>query len=136
MMNESTKRFNYRISKLSHVYFPPRLMERVILIKIWERTTTVTKSKETTAWAQRFSKILQKVSSTVGEVVRIGQWLHSPGGRNFLEECLNIVTEQLGSASKTVRIAQSSACVLFAARKVIFYANNCNFDQAYTNSPQ
>lgn len=94
-------------------------MERVILIKIPERTTTVANSKETTAWAQRFSKILQEVSSVVGEVVRIGQWLHSTAGRDFFSECLNIVTQELGSSSKTARIAQSAASVLFAARKVV-----------------
>ena len=93
-------------------------MERVILIKTAERTTAVANSKETTAWAQRFNKIIQKVSSTVGEVVRIGQWLHSAAGRSFFSECLHIVTQELGSSSKTVRIAQSAASVLYAARKV------------------
>lgn len=92
-------------------------MERVVVIKVNERPKNGC-GNDLTQWAQRFGVLIKKVSSTVGEVIRIGQWLHSIDGQKFLSECLAIIQDELGNESKIGRIAQSAACVLFAARKV------------------
>ena len=93
-------------------------MERVVVIKVNGRQNESCSTKDMTKWAKRFSVLINKVSCTVGEVIRIGQWLLSPEGQVFYGECLSIVQEELGHSSKISRIAQSAACVLFAARKV------------------
>ena len=93
-------------------------MERVVVIKVNDRQNESFSTKDMTKWAKRFSVLINKVSCTVGEVIRIGQWLLSPEGQVFYGECLSIVQEELGNSSKISRIAQSAACVLFAARKV------------------
>ena len=93
-------------------------MERVVVIKVNDRQNESFSTKDMTKWAKRFSVLINKVSCTVGEVIRIGQWLLSPEGQVFYGECLSIVQEELGHSSKISRIAQSAACVLFAARKV------------------
>ena len=88
------------------------------MIKVNDRQNENCSTKDMTKWAKRFSVLINKVSCTVGEVIRIGQWLHSPEGQVFYGECLSIVQEELGNSSKISRIAQSATCVLFAARKV------------------
>ena len=88
------------------------------MIKVNDRQNESFSTKDMTKWAKRFSVLINKVSCTVGEVIRIGQWLLSPEGQVFYGECLSIVQEELGHSSKISRIAQSAACVLFAARKV------------------
>ena len=93
-------------------------MERVILIKVNDRENEDCDTKDVTKWGQRFTILINKLSSTVGEIIHIGQWLHSIDGKKFYEECLHIVQDELGKSSKIIRIAQSAACVLFAARKV------------------
>ena len=93
-------------------------MERVIVIKVNDRENGGCSTKELTQWAQRFAVLIKRVSCTVGEVIRIGQWLHSAEGQKYYGECLSIVQDELGKSSKISRIAQSAACVLFAARKV------------------
>ena len=96
-------------------------MERVIVVKVNDRQSGACTTKEMTQWAQRFAVLIKKVSCTLGEVIRIGQWLHSAEGQLFYRECLSIVPDELGNSSKISRIAQSAACVLFAARKVWKY---------------
>ena len=93
-------------------------MERVIVIKVNERQQDNCRSKDLTQWAQRFAVLIRKVSCTVGEVVRIGQWLQTVDGQKFYGECLSIIQDELGKSSKISRIAQSAACVLFSCRKV------------------
>ena len=92
-------------------------MERVILIKVNDRQADCYNTNDVTKWAQRFSILIKKLSCTVGEVIRIGQWLHSIEGKKFYEECLGIIQDELGKSYKITRIAQSAASVLFAARK-------------------
>lgn len=93
-------------------------MERVVVIKVNDRQNDGCNTEEMTKWAKRFAVLINKVSCTVGEVIRIGQWLHSSEGQQFYGQCLSIVQEELGNSSKISRIAQSAAYVLFAARKV------------------
>ena len=88
------------------------------MIKVNDRENGGCNTNEMTKWAKRFSVLINKVSCTVGEVIRIGQWLLSAEGQVFYGQCLSIVQEELGNSSKISRIAQSAACVLFAARKV------------------
>ena len=88
------------------------------MIKVNDRQNGSCSTEEMTKWAKRFAVLINKVSCTVGEVIRIGQWLHSAEGQQFYGQCLSIVQEELGNSSKISRIAQSAACVLFAARKV------------------
>ena len=94
-------------------------MERVIVIKVNDRQSRGCNTRETTQWERRFAVLIKRVSCTVGEVIRIGEWLHSAEGQKYYGECLSIVQDELGKSSKISRIAQSAACVLFAARKVV-----------------
>lgn len=48
-------------------------MERVILIKVNDRENEDCDTKDVTKWGQRFTLLINKLSSTVGEVIRIGQ---------------------------------------------------------------
>ena len=93
-------------------------MERVTVIRVKERKDIDSNAKEMTLWGQRFATLLRKLPATVGEVIRIGQWLHSAEGRDFFTQCTRIVQGELGSHSKINRVTQSAATVLFAARKV------------------
>ena len=67
---------------------------------------------------RRFTILLEQVSSTVGEVVRVGQWLHTREGMAFHKECLQIAEDGLGEAAKGTRVASSWACGILAARMV------------------
>ena len=98
-----------------------RLLDRVVLIHVPNRKTIVDSTSQSTLWNQRFSKILSHVSSTVGDIVRIGQWLHSTEGRDFLADCLAITKEAFGNSARRSRLAECWDCVLFAARKVNKY---------------
>ena len=60
-----------------------RLLDRVVLIHVPNRKSMTDRASQSTLWNQRFSKILSHVSSTVGDIVRIGQWLHSTDRGNF-----------------------------------------------------
>lgn len=104
-----------------------RLMERITVIKVKERKSISTNAKEMTLWGQRFAIILKRLPATIGEVIRIGQWLHCEEGSNFFADCTKIVQEEIGQSSKVSRIVQSAACVLFAARKVIYTSLDCYF---------
>lgn len=97
-----------------------RLMERVIVIKVNERKNEKPLTRDLTQWSKRFAVLINQASCTVGEIIRIGQWLHSVEGQRFYGECLTIIHEELGNSSRISRIAQSAACVLFSARKVRF----------------
>ena len=70
-----------------------RLLDRVVLIHVPNRKTMTDRASQSTLWNQRFSKILSHVSSTVGDIVRIGQWLHSTDRGDFLTDCLAITKE-------------------------------------------
>ena len=98
-----------------------RLLDRVVLIHVPNRKTIVDSTSQSTLWNQRFSKILSHVSSTVGDIVRIGQWLHSTDRGNFLTDCLAITKEAFGNSARRSRLAECWDCVLFAARKVNKY---------------
>ena len=87
------------------------------MIKVNDRESEGCKPKDVATWAQRFAILIKRLSCTVGQIVRVGQWLHSIDGRKFYEECLGIVHDELGKSLKISRVAQSAACVLFAARK-------------------
>ena len=58
------------------------------------------------------------MSSTVGEVIRVGQWLHTGEGTSFYKECLQIAEDGLGEAAKGSRVASSWACGILATRMV------------------
>ena len=98
-----------------------RLLDRVVLIHVPNRKTIVDSTSQSTLWNQRFSKILSHVSSTVGDIVRIGQWLHSTDRGNFLTDCLAITKEAFGNSARRSRLAECWGYVLFAARKVNKY---------------
>ncbi|KAK3707808.1 hypothetical protein QZH41_011973 [Actinostola sp. cb2023] len=88
-----------------------RLMERVLLIRVGPRDGIDPSSK----WNERFNILLEKVSSVVGEIVKIGQDAHSMSGRDFFSECAEIVKESLSSGHD--RQIKMWACALFCFRK-------------------
>ena len=61
-------------------------MERVLLIRVGLRDGIDPSLK----WNERFNILLEKVSSVVGEIVKIGQDAHSMSGRDFFSECAEI----------------------------------------------
>lgn len=73
---------------------------------------------EATVWNKRYSRLLQKLPATVGEILRVGQWLHSIQGRESLAECIQIARSEFGENSSVQRVCQSWGCAIFAARKV------------------
>ena len=112
-----------RVASFTYLYFLYyfRLLDRVVLINVPNRETIANRARKSTLWNQRFSKILSQVSSPVGDIARIGQWLHSPDGRNFLSECQGITKEAFGNSARRSRLAECWGCVPFAARKVNKY---------------
>ena len=89
----------------------------MLLIKVCERDTEVS-GTSASLWAKRFGKFIEKLPKTVGEIVRIGQWLHTAYGREFLAECTKLARAEFGESPNVQRLCQSWGCAIFAARKV------------------
>ena len=94
-----------------------RLIVRVILVP-FKRIHRLTTEEQDSAWNKIFEIILSNVSSVVGDVIRIGQWVHTTEGREFYQECLGIVSTGFGEEGKGTRFAKMWGCALLAARKV------------------
>ena len=87
------------------------------MIKVGQREEEVSIEKAS-LWAKRFGRLLEKLPKTVGEVIQIGQWLHTTHGRDFLAECNQIAIAKFGDSPNVQRLCQSWGCAIFAARKV------------------
>jgi len=96
--------------------FLSRLLARVLLVP-FNKHARESGTFSNLVWDEVFHNLLKKVSSVVGEVIRIGQWALSKDGKKFYQECLEIVSAGLGDDSGT-RFAKMWACGLLAARKV------------------
>ena len=100
-----------------HLAGVTRLLVRLLMIKV-DALEEEPGMESTTRWAKRFGKFLNVLPKTVGEIIRIGQWLHSTEGRKFLAECTQIAVSEFGDSSNASRLCQSWGCAIFAARKV------------------
>ena len=89
----------------------------MLLIKVCERNEEVS-GPLASLWTKRLGKIIEKLPKTVGEIVRIGQWLHTASGREFLAECTNLARAEFGESPNVQRLCQSWGCAIFSARKV------------------
>jgi len=94
-----------------------RLLVRLLIIKVAEREEEVC-ANSATLWAKRFSKIMEMLPKTVGEIIRVGQWLHTTHGREFLRECTQLARDEFGESPNVQRLCQSWGSAIFAARKV------------------
>lgn len=93
-----------------------RLLSRIIFIPF----ESIQRSKDQSAvWQQIFDQLINEVSSVVGKVIAVGQWLSSNQGREKFNECLGIVLRGFGEDGKGTRFAKMWACGLMAALKVI-----------------
>ena len=61
---------------------------------------------------------MEKLPKTVGEIIRIGQWLHTAHGREFLADCTALARAEFGESPNVHRLCQSWGCAIFSARKV------------------
>ena len=102
---------------LSIAQYSSRLLVRLLLIKVCEREEELD-ANTATLWAKRFAKIMEMLPKTVGEIVRVGQWLHTPYGREFLRECTQLAIAEFGDSPNVHRLCQSWGTAIFAARKV------------------
>jgi hypothetical protein len=101
-----------------YCYYCFRLLDRIVLIHVPNRSTTTHDVSHPNLWNQRFSRIIAHVSSAVGNIIQIGQWLHTSDGTTLLGDCLRITKEVFGYSARRSRLAECWSCVLFAARKV------------------
>ena len=98
-------------------FFLYRLLVRLLLIKVCERDEEVS-GASASLWAKRFGKMIENLPKTVGEIVRIGQWLHTAPGREFLADCTTLARAEFGESPHVQRLCQSWGCAIFSARKV------------------
>jgi hypothetical protein len=94
-----------------------RLLSRILFIPFANVTRNLTEDQDA-SWNKLFVKILAKVSSMVGDVIRIGQWASTPDGTKFYQECLGIVVKGFGDHGKGTRFSKMWACAMLATRKV------------------
>lgn len=99
------------------LYLINRLLVRLLLIKVCERDEEIPGSSAS-LWAKQFGKIMEKLPKTVGEIIRIGQWLHTAPGREFLRDCTMLARTEFGESPNVQRLCQSWGCAIFSARKV------------------
>lgn len=59
--------------------------------------------REATLWTMRFDKLIAQVTSTVGCIIKIGQWEHTSEGSTFLAECLRGHRNMFENSSKRKR---------------------------------
>ena len=78
----------------------------MLLIKICERNEEVS-GPLASLWAKRLGKIMEKLPKTVGEIVCIGQWLHTASRRDFLAECTNLARAEFGESPNVQCLCQS-----------------------------
>lgn len=90
-------------------------MERVLLIAVESRIGKKTPS-EKVIWNSMFETIVEKTSNVIGEIVKIGQFLHSSDGKKFLSSCTEIAGGTLKGCQE--RIIMMWAAALFCTRKV------------------
>ena len=64
----------------------------------WEKVT----------WNTMFDAMLQETSSIIGEIVKLGQFLHTVDGKKFLSSCAKI-------AGKTLAGCQECIVMMWAA---------------------
>ena len=100
-----------------------RLLVCLLIIKVSERKEEVC-ATSASLWTKRFVKILEMLPKTVGEVIRVGQWLYTTYGREFLSKCTQLARAEFGDSPNVHRLCQSWGSAIFAARKVKTNVNN------------
>ena len=93
-----------------------RLLVRLLTIKVREREEEVS-ANTATLWAKRFAKIMEMLPKTVGEVIRVGQWLHTTYGREFLSECTLLARAEFGDSPNVHRLLSKLGKRYFCCKK-------------------
>ena len=63
-----------------------------------------------------FEAMLEKTSSVIGEIVKIGQFLHTAGGKKFLSSCTEISGRTLAGCQE--RVIMMWVAALFCTQQV------------------
>lgn len=87
-----------------------RLLSRIIFVPFENIQRSITQ-EQSALWQQIFDCLLSKVSSVVGKVIAMGQWLSSNGGRESFNECLGIVVRGFGEEAERVRVSPKCGLV-------------------------
>jgi len=74
---------------------------------------------EATVWNKWYSRLLQKLPTTVGEIIHVGQWLHSIQGREFLADCTQLARSEFGESASVHRVCQSWGCAIFVRERYL-----------------
>ena len=96
-----------------------RLLSRIIFIPFDNAQRSIS-YEEASLWQQMFDCLIEKVSSVVGKVIALGEWVLTQEGRDLYNECLGIVLKGFGEEGRGTRFSKMWACGLLAARKVNF----------------
>lgn len=96
-------------------YILLRLIDRLLLIPVLPREGRV---KDPEQWNSSFQKLLGVVSSVLGKIIELGQWIRSTDGIEFRKSCKSIVMEACGGANEGSRMVKMWSCGLLVARKV------------------
>lgn len=94
-----------------------RLISRIIFIP-FESVKRSISDEEASIWQQMFDCLINKVSSVVGKIIALGEWVLTQEGRDFYNECVGIVLKGFGEEGRGTRFSKMWACGLLAARKV------------------
>jgi hypothetical protein len=75
------------------------------------------------SWDYNFSKFtpVPGVSSVIGQIIYIGQWISTQDGTNFRKECGEIVRAAFGEKGDGSRMSKMWSAGLLVARKVIVF---------------
>ena len=103
--------------KYLHFFNHSSLLDRVLLIPVQGRNTRSVDE----CWDYNFSKLLPGVSSVIGQIIYIGQWISTPDGTNFRKECGEIVRAAFGEKGDGSRMSKMWSAGLLVARKVIVF---------------
>ena len=74
-------------------------MSRIIFIP-FESVKRSISDEEASIWQQMFDCLINKVSSVVGKVIALGEWVLTQEGRDFYNECVGIVLKGFGEEGR------------------------------------
>ena len=103
------------------IYKYTSFLDRLLIIPVPPRSKIMNKVANAENWSQNFYKILDEVSSMIGNVIKIGQWINTPEGLAFMRECSTIITDTCGASTQASRMTKMLSCGLLVARKVILF---------------
>ena len=82
-----------------------RLLSRIIFIPFDNAQRSIS-DEEASLWQQMFDCLIEKVSSVVGKVIALGEWVLTQEGRDLYNECLGIVLKGFGEEGRGTRFSK------------------------------